>query len=164
MHTGTGRIARLSMNTMSLYESGDSSGKESLKDFCNDKLTAELLDEVSLEKLALYIVRGGWFGNINDSSENVHLMPRSYIANIMNEDINELDDDTEYNRHKVELLLTSLARNESTTVSNLSIFKDNSSQDNESISRNTIDKYLDALNRLFLFNNQKPFSPIFRSS
>lgn len=164
MHTGTGRIVRLRMNTMSLYESGDSSGKISLKELCNDKLTMQMLDEISLEKLAIFIVRGGWPENIFIDDKNVHLMPRAYMDNVINEDLNNLDDGVEFDKHKMSLLLKSLARNESTTISNLSLLKDIITNDDESMSRNTIAKYLEALNRLFIFNNQAPFSPNIRST
>lgn len=164
MHTGTGRIVRLRMNTMSLYESGNSSGKVSLKELCNNNITTQLLQEVSLEKLATFIVRGGWPENIDVDDEKAHLMPRAYMNSIIKEDLNSLDDGLEYNPHKTELLLRSLARNESTTVSDLSLLKDIVEQDNESMSRNTISKYLDGLNRLFILNNQVPFSSNLRSS
>ena len=164
MHSGAGRIVRLRMNTMSLYESGDSSGKVSLFDICNGNLTMQMLEEVSLERLAFYIVRGGWPENISVDEDKAHLMPRSYMQTVIEEDINNLDDEIEYNRHKVELLLRSLARNETTTVSDSSLLKDIIEQDNESMSRNTIAKYLQALSRLFIFNNQIPYSPNLRSS
>ena len=164
MHSGAGRIVRLRMNTMSLYESGDSSGKVSLFDICNGNLTMQMIEEVSLERLAFYIVRGGWPENISVDEDKAHLMPRSYMQTVVEEDINNLDDEIEYNRHKVEVLLRSLARNETTTVSDSSLLKDIIEQDNESMSRNTIAKYLQALSRLFIFNNQIPYSPNLRSS
>lgn len=164
MHSGSGRIVRLRMNTMSLYESGDSSGKISLRELCSGNLTTQMLEEVSLEKLATYIVRGGWPENISVDDDKAHLMPRAYMENIVSEDLNGLDDGVEYDRRKTELLLRSLARNESTTVSDFSLLKDIVACENESISRNTISKYLGALNRLFIFNNQPPFSPNLRSS
>lgn len=164
MHSGAGRIVRLRMNTMSLYESGDSSGKVSLFDICNGNLTMQMIEEVSLERLAFYIVRSGWPENISVDEDKAHLMPRSYMQTVVEEDINNLDDEIEYNRHKVELLLRSLARNETTTVSDSSLLKDIIEQDNESMSRNTIAKYLQALSRLFIFNNQIPYSPNLRSS
>lgn len=164
MHSGAGRIVRLRMNTMSLYESGDSCGKVSLYDLCNGNLNEQMLSEVSLEKLAYYIVRGGWPENISVGERNAHLMPRSYMQTVISEDINSLDDDMDYNRHKTELLLRSLARNEATTASDSALLKDIIENDNESMSRNTIAKYLEALNRLFIFNNQQPYSPSLRSS
>ena len=164
MHSGAGRIVKLRMNTMSLYESGDSSGKVSLSELCNGRLTMQMLEEVTLDKLAYYIVRGGWPENISADGKKAFLMPRAYMKTVVEEDLNKLDDGVEYNRHKVFLLLKSLARNESTTVSDSSLIKDIIENDNESMSRNTLAKYLEALNRLFLFNDQDPFSPNLRSS
>ena len=164
MHSGTGRIVPLRMNTMSLFESGDSSGAVSLKDLCSGKFEPQMLDEVSLEDIAYYIVRGGWPENIATSRDKAHLMPKAYMESVIREDINSLDDGEVYNSHKVQLLLKSLARNESTTVSDLSLLKDIIEKDKESMSRNTISKYLSALNRMFLFNNQEPYSPNLRSS
>ena len=91
-------------------------------------------------------------------------MPKSYMDGVIEEDLNKLDDDYTYNQHKANLLLKSLARNETTTVSKLSLLSDISENENESLSRNTVDKYLDAFNRLFLINNQEPYSPNLRSS
>lgn len=164
MHSGSGRIVRIRMNTMSLYESGDSSGKISLKDLCDGKMQDQLLEEVPLKKLATLIVRGGWPANIMVPDEDSYLMPMAYMETIINEDINRLDDGTEYNKKKVELLLRSLARNESTTASDLSLLKDIACNENESMSRNTLAKYLEALGRLFIFSNQPPYSPNLRSS
>lgn len=164
MHSGSGRIVKLRMNTMSLFESGDSSGKISLEQLCNGTLQEQMLDETSLCDLAYYIVRGGWPENISTTKDNAHLMPRSYMETIIEEDLNRFDNEIEYDRHKMRLLLKSLARNESTTVSDMSLLNDIIAQDNESMSRNTIKKYLDAFERLFLLNNQKPFSPNLRSS
>ena len=164
MHSGSGRIVKLRMNTMSLFESGDSSGKISLEQLCNGTLQEQMLDETSLCDLAYYIVRGGWPENISTTKDNAHLMPRSYMETIIEEDLNRFDNEIEYDRHKMRLLLKSLARNESTTVSDMSLLNDIIEQDNESMSRNTIKKYLDAFECLFLLNNQKPFSPNLRSS
>lgn len=164
MHSGSGRIVKIRMNTMSLYESDDSTGNISLFDLCNGVFEDQLLEEVSLEKLANLIVRGGWPENISAPDNLLHLMPRAYMDNIIEEDLQKVDDEIEYDAHKVKLLLKSLARNESTTVSASALLKDIIEQDHESMSRNTIAKYLEVLGRMFLFNNQLPFSPNIRSS
>lgn len=163
LHSGAGRISKLRMNTMALYETGDSCGKVSLKELCEGRITPTLLDEVPLEKLAMYIVRGGWPENIDVPADKVHLLPRAYMQNILNEDLNRLDEGITYNRHKAELLLRSLARNEATTVSELSLLKDIAYEE-DSMSRTALRKYLQGLDRLFLFNNQPPFSTNLRSS
>lgn len=164
LHSGTGRIKSIRMNTMSLYESGDSSGDISLKDLCENKFKSKVLEETNLEKLAYLIVRGGWPGNINVDVNDCDELALGYMENVAKTDLKQLDKDIDYNEHKAKLILKSLARNESTTVSNQSILNDIIENDNSSISKNTLSKYLNAFNRMFLFNNQEPFSPNIRSS
>ncbi|MGN1075971.1 MAG: ATP-binding protein [Candidatus Enteromonas sp.] len=164
LHSGAGRITRLRMNTMSLFESGDSTGAISLQDLCNGNLRDQMVEEASLSQLAYLIVRGGWPANIGSDILAAHLMPKSYMTSVISTDLNKLDDGVEYSAHKAELLLRSLARNECTCASDLSLLNDIGETENESLGRNTVTKYLESLNRLFLFNNQKPFSPSFRSS
>lgn len=164
LHSGTGRIKNIRMNTMSLYESGDSSGIISLKNLCNNKFETKILENTTLDKLAYLIVRGGWPGNILVNEEDCCELANSYMENIIKTDLQGLDKDIDYNEHKAKLILKSLARNESTTVSNQSILNDIIENDNSSISKNTLIKYLNAFNRMFLFNNQEPFSPNIRSS
>ncbi len=164
LHSGAGRIVRLRMDTMSLYEAGNSSGDISLKELCSGNLEAKMTGEVLLEDLAYYIVRGGWPENILVEPSKAHLMPRSYMRTIIDEDLNRLDEGISYDKHKTNLLLKALARNEATTVSDLSLLKDISQDNEDGMSRNTLIKYLEALDRLFVFNNQQPYSPSLRSS
>ncbi len=164
MHSGAGRIVRLRMDTMSLYESGDSSGLVSLEELCSGNLDTVLTGDVLLEDLATYIVRGGWPDNIQVSPEKAHLMPRSYMHTIVDNDLPRLDEDAEYDRRRALLVLRSLARNESTTVSDSTILSDITGNGRDVMSRNTLTRYLEALSRLFLFNNQLPYSPEIRSS
>lgn len=163
MHSGAGRIMRVRMDTMSLYETGDSLGLISLKDLCNGKLKNQVIVETPLLDLAYYIVRGGWPNNRNIDIKNAHVMSRSYVNSILSDDIYTLDDEN-YDSSKIKLLLKSLARNESTTVSNSTLLKDIMQNENDSINKNTISKYLDLFDRLFLTYNQEPFSPNLRSS
>jgi len=165
LHSGTGRILKLRMNTMSLYESGDSKGKVSLEEICDNSFNETLLTgDVSLENIAKLIVRGGWPDNINTDASNVGVLPKGYLDSVVYEDIQKLDSNVKYESNKLLLLLRSLARNESTTATNLSLSKDISASDNGTISDETIARYLDAFSRLFLIDNQKPFSPNVRSS
>lgn len=165
LHSGTGRIFKLRMHTMSLFESGDSDGKVSLKEICGNSFDETILTgDVDLEKLAYLIVRGGWPDNINVSKEKAGVLPKGYIDSVLYEDIQKLDENVKYETNKVNLLLRSLARNESTTITNLSLSKDISATDKGLVSDETINKYLNSLSRLFLLDNQKPYSPAIRSS
>ncbi len=164
LHSGTGRIKNIRMNTMSLFESNDSTGEISLKDLCENKFVPKILKETNLEKLAYLIVRGGWPGNIDALDDECDELTISYMENVIKTDLKRLDQDIDYNEQKAKLILKSLARNESTTASNQSILRDIIENDHSSISKNTLVKYLNAFNRMFLFNNQKPFSTNVRSS
>lgn len=163
LHSGAGRIGRLRMRTMSLYESGESSGTVSLEELCNGKITPAMTGEVSLRDLAYYTVRGGWPGNLNVTPENASLLPQSYLDAILDDDSQSIDG-KKYDVAKMRLLLRSLARNESTTATKKKLLNDIREFDDEAIDMDTIATYLDVFNRLFLLDNQLPFSANIRSS
>lgn len=163
MHSGAGRIARLRMRPMSLYESGESSGKVSLKELCEGKLTPAMTGEVDLRKLILYIVRGGWPGNLNTPADKAGLLPAEYLNAVIEDDVYRIDN-IKRNPTKMRLLLRSLARNESTTVTNKTLKNDVKEIDDEDIDTDTIGAYLDVFKRLFLTDNQEPFATQIRSS
>ena len=163
LHSGAGRIARLRMRPMSLFEAGKSSGKISLKELCNGELKAQLTGEVALTDLIDYIVRGGWPSSQELSIEEAALLPKEYISAILSDDIERIDG-IKRDRHKMELLLRSLARNESTTVTNKRLKDDMKEIDHEDIVVETVASYLDVLNRLFLIDNQKPYGTQLRST
>lgn len=164
LHNGTGRIKCIRMNTMSLFESGDSSGVISIRDMLSDDFSSKILENTTIEKIAYLVIRGGWPGAINIEPKVSNRIAMNYMENVLKADLKEFDDTLELNEHKAKLILKSLARNESTTVSNKSILNDILENDNESISKNTLTKYLDIFERMFLLNNQEPYSSNFRSS
>ena len=163
LHSGAGRIARIRMRTMSLYESGDSSGDVSLEDLCNGKLIPKMTGEVDLKNVIEFIIRGGWPASLGLPIESAALLPKEYLEAVLNDDIYRVDD-VKRNTHKMRLLLRSLARNESTTVSNKTLKNDIKEIDDEDIDTATIADYLNILDRLFITDNQKPFSTKIRSS
>ena len=163
VHSGAGRIGRLRMRTMSLYESGDSSGKVSLEALCEGKLTPALTGEVDLRDLAKYIVRGGFPGAMEVPVENAQLIAQSHIETILTDDAQRIDG-VKYDIDKMRLLLRSLARNESTTATKKKLESDIRDMDDASVDYDTVSKYLDVFDRLFLLDNQKPFSSNIRSS
>ena len=163
LHSGAGRIGKLRMRTMSLYETGDSSGVVSLRELCNGKLTPALTGEVDLRDLANYVVRGGWPGNLDVPIENASILPQAYLDAILDDDSQRIDD-KKYDVGKMRLLLRSLARNESTTATKKKLLSDIKDIDDETIDADTITTYLDVFNRLFLIDNQLPFATNIRSS
>lgn len=163
LHSGVGRIGKLRMRPMSLFEAGCSSGDVSLEELCNGNLTQKLIGEVDIHNLIDYIIRGGWPGNQETPIESAGLLPKEYITGVVDDEVHRIDD-IQRDKRKVELLLKSLARNESTTVTNNTIASDIKAIDDEEIDKNTVSIYMDIFNRLFLTDNQKPFSSNIRSS
>lgn len=162
-HSGAGRIGKIRMHTMSLYESGDSTGKASIQDMLNGKLDNSLNDKVTLENLASLIIRGGWPSNIKINEDKIGIIPKSYIEAIIDKDIHE---DKKRDKNKMIMLLKSLARNETTIASKNTLLKDIAeyANENEMIeSRITIDDYLDVLNRLHIIENQDAYNENYRS-
>lgn len=163
LHSGAGRIAKLRMRPMSLYESGDSSGQVSLEKLCQGKLTPAMTGDVDLSKLIALIIRGGWPGSLGLPPEQAALLPMEYLNAVIDDDIYRIDG-IKRDTSKMRLLLRSLARNESTTATNKTLKNDVKAQDDEDIDPNTIASYLDIFQRLFLTDNQPPFATGIRSS
>lgn len=162
-HSGAGRIGKIEMYTMSLYESGDSTGKVSIQDMLNGKVQNSINEKITLDKLAYLIIRGGWPSNINVEESKAGIIPKSYIKAILDKDIH---DDKKRDIDKMKMLLKSLARNESTIASKNTLLKDiEENTGNVGIieSRLTIEDYLDVLNRLHIIENQAAYSQNYRS-
>lgn len=163
MHSGVGRIGKLKMRPMSLFEAGKSSGAVSLKDLCDNGLTPMLTGDVDINDLVDAIIRGGWPGNQDIPLKEAALLPIEYIQGVIDDEVHRIDD-IPRDKRKVRLLLRSLARNESTTATNKTLKNDSKEIDDEDIDKNTVAAYLDIFNRLFLTDNQEPFSSGIRSS
>ena len=163
LHSGAGRIATLRMRPMSLFESKDSSGQISLENICNNEFKNVMVESPTLQKLVSYIIRGGWPGSLNINEDNYSIISKEYIKAIINHDIYRLEG-INRNTNKMYKLLKSLARNESTTVSINTLKKDLKEIDGDTIDNDTISSYLKIFERMFLIENQKPFSSNIRSS
>lgn len=163
LHSGAGRIAKLHMRPMSLYESGDSSGKVSLQFLCNKNLSPVMTGEPDLKRLIELIIRGGWPGSLGLSLEQAALLPAEYLNAVIDDDIYRIDG-IKRDTRKMRLLLHSLARNESTTVTNKTLRNNIRDVDDEDIDSNTVAAYLDIFKRLFITDNLPPFSSNIRSS
>ena len=164
-HSGAGRICKMKMYTMSLYESGDSTGDVSLKDLFKNQVKNKLLEKVELKRLAELIVRGGWPEAINFSVLNASKITKSYIQAVLDKDIIEIDG-IKRDKNKMEMLLRSLARNESTISANTVLIRDiaeDVTEEGLTVSRNTVTDYLNVLNRLHLIENQNSFMYKIRS-
>lgn len=167
LHGGSGRIGKVRMRTMSLYESGHSSGNISIMDLFDDKLKAISLRDIRLTELVDYVVRGGWPGSQKLSPNQSQCIIKDYLLNIP--DDMERTDGKKRDIKKVTALLRALGRAESnmTSKSNLKRVMEEYSEDNLNASPasiDTISDYLDCFNRLFLLEDQPYFENKLRSS
>jgi predicted AAA+ superfamily ATPase len=162
MHTGTGRISRMKMRTMSLYESGESSGEISLKDLFDGKTDMTGRSKVTLEQLAFILTRGGWPASVNEKDEKIALMKvYDYLEAVVNEDISKIDG-VEKNPDRVRALMRSISRNISTAASTTTVLNDLATND-ERLSQVTIDQYITCLKKLFVVEELPAWSPHLRS-
>lgn len=163
-HTGTGRIHRLLMRTMSLYESGESNGQISIMDlFDNPEMNInEYESELTMDELIFAACRGGWPESLNQKTREGKLfVAYSYLDNICNTDASAVDG-VKRDPDRVRLLLRSIARNNSTLAKGQTIIDDMKANFMD-ISRPTYYSYVDALKRLFVLEDQRGWSPNIKS-
>ena len=161
MHTGTGRISRVLMRPMSLYESGESTGEVSFKDvFAGKDISG--VSKLSLEDIASIIVRGGWPASIEVKSDAKYRFAKEYVKSLIHEEIKNVDG-VERNPEKMQSVLRTLARNISTQVSNVTLEEDVKNNFNNEISRPTLNDYLNTLEKLFVIENVNATNLNFRS-
>ncbi|MBR5716678.1 MAG: ATP-binding protein [Bacteroidales bacterium] len=161
MHTGTGRISRLRMHTMSLYESQESNGCVSLRELFEGKPIALATSNLTIEQIAFAICRGGWPASVKMKGDDALELAKDYVDAIIHQDISRVDG-VEKNPKRVQLLLRSLARNVATMASNVTILNDMEG-DEMGISAPTLDVYMNSLRRIFVVEDQPAWSPSMRS-
>ena len=161
MHTGTGRISRILMRPMSLFESNESTGEVTFRDIMEGKsISGE--SKLSLEDLASIIVRGGWPASIEVKSDAKYRFAKEYVKSLIHEEVKKIDG-VERNPEKMQKVLRSLARNISTPVSNSTLESDVKNNFDDDISRPTLTDYLNTLEKLFVIEDVNATNLNFRS-
>ncbi len=159
-HSGTGRISRLRMRTMSLYESGESNGEVSIQDLLINKDISSKSPH-SIEDITKFIVGGGWPSSISKSIEVKQRQVAGYCKSIVNTEISTADG-KERNAEKVEYLLRSYSRHISSRATIKTITSD-IVKNFDSINRRTVAEYIEALTNIFVIEDLKAWSPKLRS-
>ena len=170
-HTGTGRISRMLMRPMSLFESLESNGTVSLKSLFEGTIdgegSIEAVSSLTIEGLAFALVRGGWPASVGltastETVESVALRQvYDYVDAVINIDVSRVDG-VEKSPARLRALMRSLARNVSTTASIATIHGDIAG-DEQTISEKTISVYLNALRRIFVVEDLPAWNPAMRS-
>ena len=161
MHTGIGRISRLLMRPMSLYESKDSSGEVSLRDLFEDK-NISAINETSLEKIAFLICRGGWPKAIGSDEKPSLFQAIDYYESVVSTDISRVDS-IKRDKEKAKRLLKSYARHVGSQSSLETIRQDMLVNQEDTFDQVTLYSYLDALRKMFVIEDSPAWNPNLRS-
>jgi len=159
-HTGVGRIAPLEMSTMSLLETGESTGAVSLLSLFEGTLDIAQVAGLDVDDYARVICRGGWpEAVVSESRGDAGRMARDYVCELLDSNINEMDG-IRRNRTWMRQIMRSYARNVSGQASLSTIAAD---MQGEPPSAPTLSEYVDALSRAFVLNDLSAWNPRLRS-
>lgn len=162
-HSGTGRFARVRMRPMSLWESGESSGSVSLGDLMSGKpFDAASARTIDLDEMAGLICRGGWPAALGKTGQRALSVARDYYEAVVESDISR-GDDIPRDPSRVRRLMRSYARLQGVQASLAAIRRDIVANDTASLSEDTIYSYLNALERIFVIENVRAWTPSLRS-
>jgi len=160
-HSGTGRIAKMLMRTMSLWESGDSTGEVSLTKLFSgaDKIGGK--NDHNLNRLAFLTCRGGWPGIMFDKDKAALQASFDYLRGLADEDIVDVDG-IRRNPARARAILKAYARNISTPARMSTIQNDVAAND-AALDPKTLDSYINAFRKLFVIEDIEAWSPSIRS-
>lgn len=161
-HSGTGRIGRVSMRPMSLWESGESTGSVSLSDLFEGKEIEPQCNRIDLAEIAYLICRGGWPQSTFLSGDIALEQARDYYDAIYKTDILRVDK-TRRSSERTRLLLRSYARHQGCAVSLKKLSEDIKENDNMTITYETVSDYVDALKKLYVLEDMPAWNPNLRS-
>lgn len=161
-HSGAGRITRLKMRPMTLWESGDSNGQVSLTQLFLHGQHIEGICDKELTDIAWLMCRGGWPRAIGQDKDIMLGRAFDYFDTVVNVDIQQ-PDHIERNPERVKLLMRSFARNQGTQVSLSALCADMKANDNDTLDDRTVYSYLNALKGIFVVEDCKAWNPNIRS-
>ena len=159
-HTGAGRVRRIRMRPMSLFESSDSTGEVSLAGLLDGAECSAARPSAGLREVAELLCRGGWPGLMDLPIQEVQQSLRDYLGEVARTDVGHLEGTPSHNPDGVAKLLWSLARNTATEASNSTLAADT---EPEPLHRHSVRSYLEALRRLFVLDEQPAWSVRLRS-
>ncbi|HKH78797.1 MAG TPA: DUF4143 domain-containing protein [Solirubrobacteraceae bacterium] len=161
-HTGAGRITRLRMRPMSLFETGHSAGSISLAELLEGRVSPSSDPGLTVAGIAEALALGGWPGLRGRGVPDGLLAVRDYLDEIARVDIGRMDG-THRDPNRVARLFASLARNVATHAAATTLARDTGGADGP-LKDDTVREYLGALERLMVIEDQPAWAPHLRSS
>ena len=160
-HTGAGRVSRLAMRPMSLFESGHSNGEVSLGAMLRSEPVPAHLGETTVTDLVALVCRGGWPGMIDAPTHDAQRFVRDYVEEIRRTDLRRVDG-VRRDPVLVRRVLQSLARNVATEAA-VSVIAADAGGSSGPLHPETVQGYLNALERVFVIEDQPAWSAHLRS-
>lgn len=160
-HMGAGRIARLRMRPMSLFETGHSAGRISLSGLLDGEPARSPDPGLAVSDLAERIAVGGWPGLLDHDVPGAVRAVRAYLDEIRRVDVARVGD-ARHDPERMLQLMRSLARNVATYVAVATLARDVAGP-GPPLDENTAHAYLDALARLMVIEDQPAWAPHLRS-
>ena len=162
-HSGTGRFAWLTMRTMSLYESGESTGEVSLNDlFSKPDVDVFGTNNLNIDAIAWLICRGGWPRATTINKEVALDMAYRYYEAVVNNDVSRVDN-VKRDVERTKRILRSIARNQCSQIPVNAICADIENNDSIAANRLTIASYIEALKKIFVLEDSLAWNPNLRS-
>ncbi len=163
-HSGAMRIVRMRMRPMSLLESGASDGSISLSELLDGNPVTPGRSSLTIPELAVELAIGGWPGIRAQglAADDALQAVRGYVDQIRRTDIQRVDG-VDRDPERVLRLMQSLARNVATYVDNKTLAADTEGARGSPLNRETVTTYLDALERIFVIEDQPAWAPHLRS-
>lgn len=162
-HSGTGRISRLKLRTMTLWESEDSTGMVSLGKLFENADSIDGESHIDLERLAYLTCRGGWPRAVLKKSEKAALAQAfNYFDAVVGNDIKRVDD-VDRDEELAKRIMRSYARNQASQATAGTILADIKANGDEQMSENTVYSYVKALKEIFVIEDSVAWNPNLRS-
>ena len=162
-HSGTGRFGWIKMRTMSLWESGDSTGDVSLGGLFSSENEVDGTSNLEIRRIAFLVCRGGWPKASLKTNESAALIEaREYVESVCRNDISRVDD-VQRNAELARRLMRSYSRHQGAQVSVATILADIKSNEASDTTGATVASYINALKRIFVIEDMAAWNPNLRS-
>ena len=162
-HSGAGRIVRLKMRPMTLFESGESNGSVSLAELFDESSKIHGSSQLGFAEIARLCVRGGWPLSVRRSPKDAGRVAWDYLETVLSDEKEwRPENDVSFVPSKMRAVIRSFARNIATPVAMQTILTDVESA-GESLSDKTLNEYIAVLERVHILENIESWSPQLRS-
>lgn len=160
-HSGTGRMSRMKMRPMSLWESGESSGTVSLGNLFGSGEFDGGESVLTLEELAFLTCRGGWPSVVDMKGKTALDQSFDYVESVTESDISK-PDGVSRDPDTARRIMHSYARLQGTQAAYTVIRDDIANHEVDSFNEDTIASYVGALKKIFVVEDMKAWCPNLR--